>query len=93
MDHPEPNIRGLPQDLSNHPYGEMGTGVTLDDSLLSPSDVAKREAMYKNHAFEEFISEMIPLNRSLPDYRKDIHFLNINSGIGSSTLELKPFLL
>jgi len=68
-DHPEPNIRHLPEDLSDHPYGEMGTGVTLDEALMTPAEVAKREAMYKNHAFEEYISEMIPLNRTLPDYR------------------------
>ena len=59
----------MPADLSDHPYGHLGTGVTLDESLMTPADVAKREAMYKNHAFEEYISEMIPLNRTLPDYR------------------------
>jgi len=68
-DHPQPNIRGLPADLSDHPYGEMGTGVIIDESLLSPAESARKEAMYKKHAFQEYVSEMIPLNRSLPDYR------------------------
>ena len=47
----------------------MGTGVVLDDSFLNAADVYKRQEMYKNHAFEEYVSELIPLNRSLPDYR------------------------
>ena len=63
------NIRGLPQDLTNWPYGEMGLGVTLNPAAMTPAEVAKREAMYKNHAFEEYVSEMISLDRTLPDWR------------------------
>ena len=36
---------------------------------MSESELQKREAMYKNHAFEEYVSELISLNRSLPDFR------------------------
>ena len=47
----------------------MGLGIDLDHTLLTPSEAAKKESMYKSHAFEEYVSELIPLNRSLPDFR------------------------
>ena len=46
-----------------------GIGVTLNKRRMSESELQKREAMYKNHAFEEYVSELISLNRSLPDFR------------------------
>ena len=61
--HPDPNIRGLPSDLSNWPYGEMGVGVTLVPEAMSAKEAAKRTTMYKNHAFEEYVSELISLDR------------------------------
>ena len=36
---------------------------------MSESELQKRDAMYKNHAFEEYVSELISLHRSLPDFR------------------------
>ena len=36
---------------------------------MSETELKKREAMYNNHAFEEYVSELISLNRSLPDFR------------------------
>jgi hypothetical protein len=36
---------------------------------MSESELKKKEAMYKNHAFEEYVSELVSLNRSLPDFR------------------------
>ena len=62
-------FQSLPVDLSNWPPGEMGIGVTLDDKAMPNSEIVKRKAMYKNHAFEEYVSEMISLKRSLPDFR------------------------
>ena len=47
----------------------MGLGVEIDHTLLTPSEAAKKESMYKSHAFEEYVSELVPLNRSLPDFR------------------------
>ena len=47
----------------------MGLGLQIDHTLLTPSEAAKKESMYKSHAFEEYVSELIPLNRSLPDFR------------------------
>ena len=46
-----------------------GIGVTLNKRLMSESELKKKEAMYKNHAFEEYVSELVSLNRSLPDFR------------------------
>ena len=47
----------------------MGIGVSLDDKLMPKEETDKRTAMYKNHAFEEYVSELISLERSLPDFR------------------------
>ena len=47
----------------------MGLGIEIDHTLLTPSEAAKKESMYKSHAFEEYVSELIPLDRSLPDFR------------------------
>ena len=70
-DHPNPNIRRLPADLSEWPYGAMGLGIDIDHTILTPSEAAKKESMYKSHAFEEYVSELVPLDRSLPDFRGD----------------------
>ena len=67
--HPNPKIRNLPDNLANWPPGEMGIGLNLNKKLMNPSETRKREEMYKNHAFEEYVSELISLNRSLPDFR------------------------
>ena len=53
----------MPSDLSNWPYGEMGIGVTLIPEIMSAKEAAKRTTMYKNHAFEEYVSELISLDR------------------------------
>ena len=42
----------------------MGIGVTLLPEIMSPQEAAKRTSMYKNHAFEEYVSELISLDRS-----------------------------
>ena len=47
----------------------MGLGITIDHTLLTPAEAAKKENMYKSHAFEEYVSELVPLDRSLPDFR------------------------
>ena len=67
--HPDPNVRHLPSDFSRWPPGEMGLGVNLVDGAMSNQEKAKRKEMYNNHAFEEYVSELIALNRSLPDFR------------------------
>ena len=67
--HPNPDVRNLPSDFSTWPPGEMGIGVKLIDSAMSKKEKVKRKMMYENHAFEEYVSELIALNRSLPDFR------------------------
>ena len=44
------------------PPGEMGCGVIVVNSAMSSAEVAKREEMYYNHAFDEYVSELISLN-------------------------------
>lgn len=61
--HPDQSIRRLPDDLTDWPYGEMGIGVTLLPEIMSTKEAAKRTSMYKNHAFEEYVSELISLDR------------------------------
>ena len=56
----------------------MGLGITIDHTLLTPAEAAKKESMYKSHAFEEYVSELIPLNRSLPDFRGEWCKANYN---------------
>lgn len=69
--HPIKNIRGLPSNLKDWPPGERGLGITLDEKKLSAEENEKRESMYKKHAFQEYVSDLISPNRSLPDWRGD----------------------
>jgi hypothetical protein len=41
----------------------MGLGVSLLPEVMSPKEAALRTTMYKNHAFEEYVSELISLDR------------------------------
>ena len=41
----------------------------LEEERRKNAKLKKKEAMYKNHAFEEYVSELVSLNRSLPDFR------------------------
>ena len=45
--------------------GEMGNGIVLEDMTIDED--TKKELMFIDHAFSEYISEMISVNRSLPD--------------------------
>eukprot|EP00095_Tigriopus_kingsejongensis_P002876 maker-scaffold52_size450388-snap-gene-2.16 protein:Tk02876 transcript:maker-scaffold52_size450388-snap-gene-2.16-mRNA-1 annotation:"polypeptide n-acetylgalactosaminyltransferase 9-like isoform x2" len=69
--HPDKHIRGLASNLKDWPPGERGIGIHLDEAKMTPEQVELRKTMYKKHAFEEYVSELISLNRSLPDWRGD----------------------
>ena len=45
--------------------GEMGNGIVLEDVEFKES--LKMTDQYYEHAFQQYISDMISLNRSLPD--------------------------
>ena len=51
--------RGLPSDLSDWIPGEMGTGISIDESLMPGTELVRKRKMYKSHAFEEYVSEMV----------------------------------
>ncbi|QQP56321.1 Polypeptide N-acetylgalactosaminyltransferase, partial [Caligus rogercresseyi] len=57
--HPNPNVRGVNEssDLSEWPPGHMGLGVEV--SRMDFKTKAKKNKMYQQHAFEEFISIII----------------------------------
>ncbi|KAL3832574.1 hypothetical protein ACJMK2_024207 [Sinanodonta woodiana] len=49
--------------------GEMGKPVIIDRTKLSPQERDKFEAGFRKHAFNQYVSDMISLHRSLPDVR------------------------
>ena len=46
--------------------GELGAGVAVDKRHLSEEQRQRLEAGQKQHAFNEFVSDLISLHRSLP---------------------------
>ena len=46
--------------------GELGSGVLVDERQLSKEQRHRLEAGQKQHAFNEFVSDLISLHRSLP---------------------------
>lgn len=62
--------------------GEKGLGVLVDESLLNSDQGQRIQAGWKQHQFNQFVSDIISLHRSLPDprdaecrniqYRKDL---------------------
>lgn len=52
--------------------GEMGTGVLVEFDISSreqADEKLKKDLMFIDHAFDEYVSNLISLNRSLPDRR------------------------
>ncbi len=49
--------------------GIMGKPLDIKKESLTPIERAKMEEGWKNHAFNEYISNLIPLNRTLTDIR------------------------
>ena len=49
--------------------GEMGNGAILE--RLSIDENTKKELMYLDHAFNQYLSDIISVNRSLPDRRDE----------------------
>ena len=45
--------------------GEMGNGVVLED--IEFQENMKKTDQFYDHAFEQYISDLISVNRSLPD--------------------------
>ncbi len=67
--HPNKSVRSLPDDLSSLPPGYNGLGVLVKEDDLGATQREDREMMLNTHAFDEFVSELIPLERPLPDWR------------------------
>ena len=58
-------------DLAFWPPGHLGSGVALNETLMPGAERVRRSRMRERHAFEEFVSDMIPLERALPDSRDE----------------------
>ncbi|CAF4176560.1 unnamed protein product [Rotaria magnacalcarata] len=50
-------------------YGEMGKPVIIDRNKLSPSELKKYDEGFEKNAFSAYVSDLIPIHRSLPDER------------------------
>lgn len=49
--------------------GELGKAVNIDKEKLSPEERKKYDEGWKNNAFNQYVSDMISLHRSLADIR------------------------
>ena len=49
--------------------GELGKGVHIDKDKLSPEELKKFNEGWQNNAFNQYVSDMISLHRSLADIR------------------------
>ena len=49
--------------------GEMGNGIVLQD--MHPDEKLKMNLIYYDHAFNQYVSDLVPTNRSLPDRRDE----------------------
>ena len=52
-----------------HITGENGRGVQIDKKKLSRDELEKYEAGFKQHAFNQYASDMMSIHRSLLDVR------------------------
>ncbi|KAG5672039.1 hypothetical protein PVAND_002201 [Polypedilum vanderplanki] len=57
-------------DEEKEPFGHYGKAVTLPSDI--PENIKKLvEEGWKNHEFNEYVSNLIPINRTLRDFRSD----------------------
>lgn len=60
---------GIPFILASPGLGEMGEAVQIDVKSLSAANQQKYNDGLQQHAFNAFLSDMISVNRTLPDVR------------------------
>lgn len=53
--------------------GELGKPVEIDRSKLSPEEQKKFDEGWKNNAFNQYVSDMISVHRSLADMRDPLY--------------------
>ena len=63
------DIEKSEKQLNSIVTGELGTGIILNEFSMPEQEIYRRKALYNRHAFEAYVSEMISVERSLPDRR------------------------
>ncbi|KAL5006593.1 hypothetical protein ScPMuIL_015399 [Solemya velum] len=67
--------------------GEKGRGVEIDKNSLSTSERKKYDDGWTNNAFNQYVSDMISLHRSLPDVRdKECKTLNYHKTLPDTSV-------
>ena len=82
-------VDNISNEIKKDQPGEMGRPIILSDSNLTTEQKALIDLGWENHAFNQYVSDMISIHRSLPDQRDEKYvnewFLKIplyNSCIG-----------
>jgi hypothetical protein len=66
----------------------MGKGVSIDKEKLSPEERVKFDKGWSDNAYNQYVSDMISLHRSIPDIRDAEYVLNPNNQTISSGLNM-----
>jgi hypothetical protein len=56
----------------------MGQGVIIDKDQLSPDERVKFDKGWEDNAYNQYVSDMISLHRSIPDIRDAEYVDNLN---------------
>ena len=57
--------------VANMSPGELGRAVLIDKDKLSPEERRKYDEGWENNQFNQYVSDMISLHRTLPDIRDE----------------------
>jgi hypothetical protein len=58
----------------------MGQGVIIDKDQLSPDERVKFDKGWEDNAYNQYVSDMISLHRSIPDIRDAEYVFNCKNG-------------
>ena len=71
----------------------MGQGVIIDKDRLSPEERVKFDKGWSDNAYNQYVSDMISLHRSIPDIRDAEYIFNPNNQTIGSGLNLISFFI
>jgi polypeptide N-acetylgalactosaminyltransferase len=64
-----PSQVNAPRNQDPNAPGELGKPVVIDKEKLSPEERKKYDDGWKNNAFNQYVSDMVSIHRSLADIR------------------------